>query len=116
MTHPTVQGAGDAEQRGAEGGWQQLRHRECLRVWRGQQVATEGGQEGRCPQKLQDYHDLSPDPHCRAAGHIQELQEAAGKNVQMCVCLSVCDCDCVSNIFRDLESLGKSSGKKWSRI
>ena len=36
-------------------------------------------QEARCPQKLQDYHDPSPDPHCRAAGHTQELQEAAGE-------------------------------------
>ena len=36
-------------------------------------------QEGRCPQKLQGYHDPSPDPHCQAAGHTQELQEAAGE-------------------------------------
>ena len=57
------------------------------------------------------------------------------QNVRLCVCPSVCLLVCLftfevplnglfaptsqsrmSNIFRDLESLGKSNGKKWSNI
>ena len=50
--------------------------------------------------------------------------------VHMCVCLCICSLfevpfnglfvptsrSWMSNIFRDLESLGKSNGKKWSKI
>ena len=61
--------------------------------------------------------------------------DAFYKSKCLSVCLSVCPCVCLftfevpfnglfaptsqspmSNIFRDLESLGKSNGKKWSNI
>ena len=71
----------------------------------------------------------------RPSGSMLSISRNVRLSVRLSVCLSVCLCvclftfevpfnglfaptsrSCMSNIFRDSESLGKSNGKKWSNI